>query len=213
MAGIINAALLLIAIGSIGYSAVHRFFHPSMIDGSVVSKVAFIGIIVNGVSAYLFAKQKQQDVNVRGAYLHLMADALVSLAVVIAGVLISYTNWLWLDPLISLLIMLVILGSTWRLLKSTLRLSLDGVPEDIHLHDIEELKSLSPLIIDLHHIHIWPISSTKNAMTAHVLIANNLSVIETEDLKTLIKTKLKDFKIDHATLEFEFNSCKLEKKA
>lgn len=210
LAGMANAIILSIAVGGIGYSAIHRLTHPTAIDGITVSIIAFIGIIINAVSALLFFRQNQNDVNIRGAYLHLMLDALISLGVVIGGLLIQYTHWLWLDPLISLGIMIVIITSTWRLLKTTVRLSLDGVPDNISIDKIKALKQLDEHILDLHHIHVWPLSSSQNAMTAHVLFKDSISSDLAEEIKALIKKNLHTINIHHATLEMEYKICKSE---
>ncbi len=211
LAGMANAILLSIAVGGIGYSAIHRLMNPTHVDGFSISIIAFIGIIINGASALLFLRQNQDDINIRGAYLHLFVDAIISLGVVVAGILIYYTNWLWLDPLISLLIMLVIVVSTWRLLKSTIRLSLDGVPENIDLEKIKALKNLNDNIEDIHHIHVWPLSSSQNAMTAHVLIKDSINSDLAESIKDEIKKNLHTINIHHATLEMEYIRCSQEK--
>jgi cobalt-zinc-cadmium efflux system protein len=210
LAGMANAILLSIAVGGIGYSAIHRLAHPTAIDGFTVSSIAFIGIIINALSALLFFRQNQNDINIRGTYLHLMLDALISLGVVIGGILIHYTHWLWLDPLISIGIMIVIITSTWRLLKTTVRLSLDGVPDNISIEKIKALKQLDEHILDLHHIHVWPISSSQNAMTAHVLFKDSISSDLAEEIKALIKQNLHTINIHHATLEMEYKNCKSE---
>jgi len=210
LAGMANAILLSIAVGGIGYSAIHRLAHPTAIDGFTVSSIAFIGIIINALSALLFFRQNQNDINIRGAYLHLMLDALISLGVVVGGILIHYTHWLWLDPLISLGIMGIIVISTWRLLKTTIRLSLDGVPDHVSIEKIKALKQLDEHILDLHHIHVWPISSSQNAMTAHVLFKDSISSDLAEEIKALIKQNLHTIHIHHATLEMEYKNCKSE---
>jgi cobalt-zinc-cadmium efflux system protein len=138
-------------------------------------------------------------------------DALISLGVVLAGIMIHYTSWLWLDPLISLLIMFVIVLSAWRLLRSTIRLSLDGVPEDIDIEKIKAMKGLDPNIEDIHHIHVWPISSSQNAMTAHILMKDSIASDLAESIKGQIKKSLHTINIHHATLEIEYKSCKSDK--
>lgn len=212
LAGVANAIILSIAIGGIGYSSIHRLFYPAMVNGFEISFFALIGILVNGFSAWLFLKQNQKDINVRGAYLHLLSDALVSAGVVVAGILIHYTNWLWLDPVMSLLIMGIIILSIWRLVKSTIRLSLDGVPDNINIEKIKDLRYLDQNIENIHHIHVWPISSSQNAMTAHVLIKNNISSEVADTIKDLIKSNLNAINIHHATLEMEYKKCRTEEE-
>lgn len=209
-AGMANAIILSVAVGSIGYSAVDRLIHPSPVNGFTVSVFALIGIVVNGFSALLFFRQNRNDINIKGAYLHLLMDALISAGVVVAGLLISFTGWLWLDPLVSLIIMAIIVISTWRLLKSTVRLSLDGVPENIDMDIIRELKNVDENIENLHHIHVWPISSNQNALTAHVLIRNPIDTEHAENIKEKLKRSLHALHIEHATLEMEYKNCRHE---
>lgn len=210
LAGMANAIILSVAVGSIGYSSIQRMIHPYPVDGYDVSLFALIGIFINGISAWLFMKQNQHDINIKGAYVHLMMDALISAGVVVAGVLIHFTDWWWLDPFVSLIIMVVILVSTWNLLKSTVRLSLDGVPENINMEDIKALKKLNSNIENLHHIHVWPISSSRNALTAHVLFKNSITTEQAEAIKNELKKTLMTLNIQHATLEMEYENCRKE---
>lgn len=210
LAGMTNAIILSVAVGGIGYSSVLRLMHPVAVEGFTISKIAFIGILINGFSAMLFMRQQQNDINIRGAYLHLLADALISAGVVIAGVAIHYTGWLWLDPAISLLVMLVLVFSTWRLLKSAVRLFLDGVPDNVDLEKIRTLKNLDERIVDIHHIHVWPIGTGNIALTAHVLMKDHMSSEISEEIKQRLKTALYGLHIHHATLEIEFKHCKSE---
>lgn len=175
LASLTNAVILLIAVGSIGREAIQRFLTPEATQGSTISIVAAIGIVINSISAYLFFKGKEKDLNVKCAYLHLLTDALVSLGVVLAGILISLTNYYWIDPFISLLIMIVVISSTWNLLTESLRLSIDGVPKKVNIHEIKELISNYSEIKSIHHVHIWAISTSHNAMTAHLVLEEDLS--------------------------------------
>ena len=145
-------------------------------------------------------KNKEKDLNVRGAYLHMAADTLVSVGVLLSGIVISYTGWFVLDPIIGITVAVVILVSTWNLLHESVRLSLDGVPVSINSADIKEIISEIPEVISIHHLHIWAISTTENAMTAHIVIPN---LNEMEALKTRIKNRLQEAGISHVTLEFE----------
>ncbi len=199
-----NAVILLIAIGSIGWEAAHRLFNPEPTPGKTIAIVAGIGLVINSVTAYLFFKDKEHDLNVKGAYLHLAADALVSLGVVVAGILIYFTNWFWLDSVISFVIILVIFFSTWRLLKDTLRLSLDGVPKNIDAAAVQKAIGQLPMIQEVHHIHIWAISTTRNALTAHLVLQQETRPEKIITIKEAVKNLLKPLNIQHVTLETEF---------
>ncbi len=206
LASLVNAIILLIAIGSIGWEAIQRFLHPVQVQGNVISLIAGLGIVVNGVSAFLFFRQKEQELNSKGAFLHLLVDALVSAGVVIAGLFISYTGKTWIDPLISLIIMLVVLLSTWSLLKESLRLSLDAVPAEIDIEKIRQEVLKTEGVKDIHHIHVWAMSTSKNAMTAHLILEKNYSTAASAEIKNKLKHKLLHLNIQHATLETENES-------
>lgn len=198
---LLNALILLLAVGAIGYEAIRRFSRPEPVEGSTIAIVAGIGIVVNAVSAFFFFKDKEKDLNVKGAYLHLLADAVVSLGAVIAGLIIAGTGWYWVDPLISLAIIIVIVYSTWGLLRSSLRLSLDGVPPGIDLEKVREAALKVPGVKDIYHIHIWAMSTTENALTAHVLVDGGLAGGELDRLKAALRHELEHLDIRHATLE------------
>lgn len=213
LASLINAVLLIFAVGFIIYEAVGRFMNPQPLEGGVVSVVAFVGIFVNGITAWLFLKDKEKDLNVKGAYLHMVADALVSLAVVIGGIIIIYTNWFWLDALLSILIGIVILAGTWSLLTQSLKLSLDGVPENINPEKVKEEILKIEGVIDFQHVHIWALSTTENALTAHLQISENLSIPEIENLKATVKHELEHLQIKHSTIETYFGEKHFEEDA
>jgi cobalt-zinc-cadmium efflux system protein len=208
LASLVNAVILLIAVGSIGWEAIQRFMHPKETQGKIISIVAAIGIVVNGVSALVFFRNKEKDLNVKGAYLHLFADMLVSVGVVIAGIIIFYTNIKWIDPLISLLIMLVVLYSTWGLLAESLRLSLDAVPADINVEKIRAETLKIKGVKEIHHIHVWAMSTTRNAMTAHLILEENLNPKQIAEIKHTLKHELEHLNIQHVTLETESVNCK-----
>ncbi|GAB3498523.1 cation diffusion facilitator family transporter [Spirosoma knui] len=203
LASLTNAVILLVTIGAIIWESIQRFRHPEPVPGGPVAWVAGFGIIVNATSALLFFKDKEHDLNIKGAYLHLMADALVSLGVVIAGIVISYTNWVWLDPIIGLIVAAVILGSTWRLLSDSVRLSLDGVPTAIDLKAVlTDLRAVTG-VRDVHHVHVWAMSTTENALTAHLVVQPGLSDADITALKADVRHRLQHLGIGHATLETE----------
>jgi cobalt-zinc-cadmium efflux system protein len=205
---LLNAVILLIAVGSIGYESVHRFLEPKPVASNVVISVAAIGIVINAVSALFFFRDRKKDLNLKGAYLHLMVDALVSLGVVVAGIIMAYTQWLWIDPLISVVIMIVILASTWNLLSDSLSLSMDAVPTNISIENIREAALKLSGIRDIHHIHVWAISTAENALTAHLVISHSTSQEETSALKNRLKHELEHMGIQHATLETEVEGSK-----
>jgi len=207
---LLNAVILLISISFIGYEAIFRFQNPQPLPGKIISIVAAIGILVNGISAFMFFRDKGKDINVKAAFLHLASDALVSLGLVAGGVVIYYTHLYWIDPLLSIIICLVIIVSTWQLLKDSLRLSLDGVPENVSLQKIKDKILSINGVKDFHHLHVWAISTTQNAMTGHLVVSNELSHEQVSKLKHAVKHELEHLNIKHATLETETEICEEE---
>jgi len=203
LAALINAVVLLIAIGTLGYGSVSRLYHPVPVEGGVIAWVATLGIVINGISAFLFFRKKDHDLNTKGAYLHLLSDALVSAIVVITGIIISYTHLYWLDPLISIVVLLFILFSTWSLLSASFKLTIDAVPQGLDVEKIKQLIKNMPGVEDLHHTHIWAMSTTENALTAHVVMNSVLSFDEKLQLIQKIKHELLHHDIHHATIELE----------
>lgn len=207
LVSLINAVILLIAVGVIFAESFEKIINPRPVEGGAIAWVAGAGVFINAFTAMLFMKNKEKDLNVRGAYLHMAADALVSVGVVISGILISYTKWYILDPIIGISIAIVILISTWNLLHESIRLSLDGVPISINSENIKKIILSIPEIQDVHHIHIWAISTTEIAMTAHIVVSD---LNDMQDLKEDIKEKLEETGITHITLEFETNDMSCE---
>ena len=210
LVALLNAVVLLVSIGAIAYEAVHRLFQPQPLPGISIASVAAIGIIINSISAWLFLRNGEKEINVRGAYLHMLADALLSLGVVVGGVIIYFTHWFWVDPLISIALVVFILLGTWNLLRRSIRMSMDAVPENISFSQVKETIKRIEGVKDVHHIHIWSMSSMENALTAHIVIDERSSFPETENLKHRIKHELLHLHISHATLEFEMNSADCE---
>ncbi|MES2004172.1 MAG: cation diffusion facilitator family transporter [Bacteroidota bacterium] len=202
LTSLLNAILLVITTVVIFYEGFRRINSPVEIQGKMVSLVAFIGIAVNAISAWLFFRNKEKDINIKGAYLHLLSDALVALGVVIAGLVIYFTNWFWLDTVISFAIGIIILLATWNLLNESIRLSLDGIPKDINLEMVKQTILAYEVVKKIYHIHIWPISSSENAMTAHIEVAYK-DIIAFNEVKQEIKHKLEHINIHHSTLEIE----------
>ena len=170
LAALFNATFLLIAVGAIGWESILRLFHPEPVAGKTVIVVAAIGIAINGFTAYLFASGRKGDLNIRGAYLHMVADAAVSAGVVVAGIVILWTGWLWLDPVVSLVIVAVIVWGTWGLLRDSLAMSLGAVPREIEPGAVLGFLKAQPGVADVHDLHIWPLSTTETALTAHLVM-------------------------------------------
>ena len=203
LVALLNAAILLLSLGAIGYEAVHRLMSPEAMPGKTISIVAAIGIAINAITALLFFRSKESDLNIRSAFLHLLSDAIVSAGLVIGGFVIFYTHLYWIDSILSIVIAIVILFSTWQLLRDSLRLSLDGVPEGIEVKAIRTAVCGMKGVKDFHHIHVWALSTTENALTAHLVVANNSDMAAIEDLKHRVKHELLHQNIQHATLEIE----------
>lgn len=196
-------SLLLVAISlGILYEVVERFQMSVHIEALQSVWIAGIGILINSFSAWLFFRLGSEDVNIRAAFLHLLADALLSLGVVVSALLIHYFGWLWVDPMISLLIAGIILFSSWGLLKESWYLLLDGVPRQIDYQEVKSTLKQIPGIADIHHIHIWAISSLENSLTAHVSLLEK-DLAKWTALKEEIKHTLLHMGVQHCTLELE----------
>ena len=204
-----NALVLFVAVGFIGYEAIIRFMHPEKIEGGTMAWVAFIGIGINAFTAWLFVKDKDTDLNVKGAYLHMAIDAIVSFGVVISGLIIYFTKIYWIDSAVSLIIAIVILRGTWSLLKDSLRLEMDGVPKEMNLEKIKAELMKGKGVIDVHHMHVWALSTTENALTAHIVV--DPAYLSTfNDIKHDLRHRLEHMDISHSTFEPEFSEeeCK-----
>ena len=200
LVSLLNACILLVAVGVIFAESIDKLKNPTPIAGGSVAWVAGVGIVINAFTAWLFLKDKEKDLNVKGAYLHMAADTLVSVGVLISGIVISFTGWYVIDPIIGMVIAVVILISTAHLLHDSLRLSLDGVPGEIDVAAIGRKMTDVPGVKAVHHIHVWAISTTENALTAHVVLE---SLSRMEEVKHDLKDLLNHAGIPHATLEFE----------
>ena len=204
-----NALILFGAVGVIAYEALMRFRHPEPIAGGTMAWVALIGIAVNAFTAWLFVKDKDTDLNVKGAYLHMAVDAIVSFGVVISGLIIYFTKLYWIDSAVSLIIAVVILRGTWGLLKDSLRLEMDGVPKAMDLDKIKQELLKGKGVIDVHHMHVWALSTTENALTAHIVV--DLEFVSSfNSIKNDLRHRLEHLDIIHSTFEPEFNNneCK-----
>lgn len=204
MAAVFNALLLLIVVGGIAWEAIDRFSHPMPIEGGVVMAVAAAGVAVNGITAWLFMPGNRHDLNMRGAFLHMAADALVSLGVVIIGGLFIVTGWTWLDPAVSLVIALVILYGTWDLMRHSMQLSLDGVPASIELDAVRKYLTSLPEVDAVHDLHVWAMSTSETALTVHLVTCRGNPG---DDFLHRVAGELRDnFAINHATIQIETDS-------
>jgi len=210
LAALANAVLLLVAIGAIAWESVRRFSSPQPIEGGTVVIVAAIGIVINTATALLFMRGRKSDINIRGAFLHMAADAAVSAAVVVAGLLIAKTGWLWLDPAVSLLIVVVIAIGAWGLLRDSLAMAIDSVPTGIDRDAVEAYLRGLDGVDQVHDLHIWPLSTTSTALTAHIVRSNDR--IDDALTAQIVADLRSRFRITHATLQFETGagSCALE---
>jgi cobalt-zinc-cadmium efflux system protein len=200
LSALINALFLMVAVGAIGAEAVRRLFHPSPTAGEVVIVVAAAGIVVNGITAWLFARGRERDINIQGAFLHMTTDALVSAAVVFSGFVILWTAQQWVDPVMSLAVAVVILWSSFGLLKESVGMSLMGVPSRIDPEQVEQALAALSGVEEVHDLHIWPLSTTETALTAHLVLPEG----STDEILRRAREMLhKLFGIDHCTLQIE----------
>ena len=204
LVSLLNAVILLVAVGAIVIESIHKLNNPAVVPGGAIAWVAGVGVLINAFTAFLFMKDKEKDLNVKGAYLHMAADTLVSVGVVISGIIIMYTGWTLVDPIIGLVIAVIIVISTWSLLHDSLRLSLDGVPVGIDSEKIGRVILEQPGVESYHHLHIWALSTTETALTAHIVIGD---LRRMEEVKREVKHELEHVGITHATLEFEYKGA------
>ncbi|MGB5421283.1 MAG: cation diffusion facilitator family transporter [Desulfobacterales bacterium] len=201
IAALVNAVILLVAVGGIALESVQRFKRPAPAAGETIIIVAAIGVVINTVTALLFFAGRKKDLNIRGAFLHMASDAGVSVGVVLAGIGIMTTGWLWIDPLVSLAIVAIILVSTWGLLKESMNLALQAVPAGIDTQMVSDYLSRLPGVTAVHDLHIWAISTTETALTAHLVKPDP---IDDDVLITQVRHDLfENFGIDHMTLQWE----------
>jgi cobalt-zinc-cadmium efflux system protein len=201
LAALANAMFLLMACGAIALEAIQRFSHPPLVAGLTITLVAGIGIVINGLSAWLFVKGSKSDLNIRGAYLHMAADTAVSLGVALAGVAMFYTGWYWLDPAISLAIVTVIVISTWGLLREAVKLILIAVPAHIDVNALETYLRQCDGVTDIHDLHIWGMSTTESALTVHLVMPAGYPGDTFMD--AIVQTLKERFSVLHCTLQVE----------
>ncbi|MYM81732.1 cation diffusion facilitator family transporter [Duganella sp. FT50W] len=208
LAALFNALLLLVACGGITYEAVQQLLKPDPVAGLTVSIVAGIGILVNGFSAWLFMAGSKDDINIRGAYLHLAADAAISLGVLVAGIVVRYTGWNWIDPAVSMVIVVIIVMSTWSLMLQALRMMLAAVPDHIDRAGIEQFLRAHPGVTAVHDLHIWAMSTTENALTAQLVMPAGYP--GDSDIDAISQTLRETFSIQHSTLQVRLGASALE---
>lgn len=201
MAALFNAVFLLVAIIVIIFEAIQRLQNPSPVAENSMIIVATVGIFINGFTAYLFMKDQKRDLNVKGAFLHMAADAAVSVGVVLAAIVMKFTNWFWLDPVVSLIIAVVILIGTWGLLKDSVKLSLDAVPDSVDLDEVRTFINAQPTVTSSHDLHVWPLSTTENALTVH--ICRDTMVDNNDFICNLDHELTQKFKLNHTTIQVE----------
>lgn len=201
LAALFNAMFLLVAVGAIGWEAVHRFVEPQPVSSLTMMVVAAVGILINGFTAWLFMSGRKDDINIEGAFLHMAADAGVSAGVVLAGLGIMITGWVWLDPLASLVICAVILWSTWGLLVTSVKMSLGAVPDGIDPNTVRSYLAALPNVREVHDLHIWPISTTATALSCHLVVDGGYP--DGSFLVTVARDLEHSFGIGHPTIQIE----------
>jgi cobalt-zinc-cadmium efflux system protein len=215
MASLVSAILLLVALGVIGREAVSRLVNPVPVAGSTIIVVAGIGVVINTVTALLFMKDRKRDLNIRGAFLHMAADAGVSLGVVISGVAITVTGALWIDPALSLAIVVVLLIGTWGLLRDAVGYAMDVAPKNVDMGALRQYLLDLPEVDRLHDLHVWPLSTTETALTVHLVVQKD--GIDTPYLSRLQHEIHDRFGIEHTTIQVEtladYESCMLDRES
>ena len=201
LAALLNGIILLLAMGGIAWEAIQRFSNPTPVPGWTIIWVAAVGVVINTATALLFLSGRKSDLNIRGAFLHMAADALVSAGVVLAGIAILTTGWLWFDPVVSLAIVAVVVAGTWQLLRDSVNLALDGVPMGIEPQAVQTYLAERPGVVQVHDLHIWAMSTKETALTAHLVMPSGYpgDAFLTETCKGLHD----HFGIEHATLQVE----------
>ena len=209
LAALFNAVFLLVAVGAIAWEAILRLFHPEPVATGTVMIVAAVGILINGGTAWLFASGRKGDLNIRGAFLHMLADAAVSFGVVVAALVTVWTGWLWIDPAISLGIAMFVLWAGWGLARSSVNLALDGIPESVNRRNVEAYLNGLPGVTDVHDLHIWAMSTAETALTVHLVRPD--ARVDDGFVAAVCERLDRDFKIHHATLQIEHcrEGCRL----
>ncbi|MDX2216900.1 MAG: cation diffusion facilitator family transporter [Oculatellaceae cyanobacterium bins.114] len=206
LAAFLNAIVLLVATGGIAWEAIRRFQNPGEVQGGIIIGVAAIGVMINTVTALMFASGRSHDLNIRAAFLHLIADAMVSFGVVLAGVLILYTQWFWLDPLFSLVVSALIIFNTWQLLKDSFNMAIDAVPDNIDERAVRLFLAECAGVAQVHDLHIWAMSTTETALTVHLVLPDGHP--GDDYLQQMTQELHEHFGIEHATIQVEIGNAK-----
>lgn len=200
-AALVNGLLLVFASGAIVWEAIHRFLQPEPVNGGLVMATAGVGVVVNGLTALMFMRGRESDANVRGAFLHMAGDALISVGVIVAGLLVTFTSLSWIDPLASIVIVLVILWGTFGLLRDAVDMAMDAAPRSVDMDKLRAFLRGQPGVADVHDLHVWSMGAASSAMTAHLVMPE---VVDNDAfLKSLCKQIDRKFDIDHATFQIE----------
>jgi len=203
MAASLNAVFLLVALGGIIWESIQRFMNPNPIEANTVMAVAAVGILVNGITAWLFVKGKDDDLNIRGAFLHMLGDALISAGVVVAGFVYLKTNWLWLDPTVSIVISILIVMGTIGLLKESLSLALHAVPRGIDIEEVKHFLEGQSHVVKVHDLHVWAMSTTETALTCHLVVNNPEEFSAQGGLLAVTHELDEKFHIEHSTIQLD----------
>jgi cobalt-zinc-cadmium efflux system protein len=204
LAALANSILLLLAVGGITWEAIRRFSHPGEVAGRTVMIVAALGIVINGTTAMFLFGGNKRDLNIKGAFLHMVADAAVSAGVLVAGVVILFTGWHWIDPVASLVINTVIVWGTWGLLRRSLSMALDLVPENVNAAAVRRFLETQKGVTAVHDLHIWPLSTTRTALTVHLEMPDGSA--GDAFLHQLCESLQDQFNIEHSTIQIEQNA-------
>jgi cobalt-zinc-cadmium efflux system protein len=201
LAALANSLLIMGAVGVIAWEAAHRFLRPGATNASVVIVVALVGVVINTATALLFLRDRRADLNLRAAFAHMAADAGISAGVVLSGVLLVVFGWVWIDPAVSILIAAAIVWGTWSILRGSFNLALDGVPDDVDLAEVQVYLASLPGVLEVHDLHVWALSTTETALTAHLLRPDATN--EDELLREAARALCERFSICHITLQWE----------
>jgi cobalt-zinc-cadmium efflux system protein len=202
LAAFINSVFIFVMVGGVTWEALARFGEHSQISLDIVMYVAAFGVLINGITAFLLYKGSHKDINIKGAFLHMIADAGISAGVILSSVLILLTGWLWLDPLVSILIVFLVIVSSWGLFKESIKLILNAVPESINIREVKNYLLKQKGVHEVHDLHIWALSSTEVALSAHLVVAK-----PKDDLLHKVSEEMKElFNITHSTIQFESKS-------
>jgi cobalt-zinc-cadmium efflux system protein len=200
LAALVNSLALSAVIGVLMWEAFGRFWQPAAVQADLMILVAALGVLINAATAVMLMQNKSKDINIQSAFLHMVADALISLGVVVSGIVIKFTDWVWLDPLSSLLVCAFILAGSWSLLKQALKLSMDAVPAHIDALAVKKALTQVSGVVSVHDLHIWSMSSSEVAMTAHLVVPH---LKDSNDLLSLVQKQMQQFHIHHVTVQFE----------